>query len=136
MAWHASTLRIGSMIVVWNLFIARNMGGKGNSQLVADYGMPTLQAALSTLNSVWLKDSLYVAGNEISIADLLLACEVEQLVLLDGVQGAPSFEELLSPNPKVTTWLDRVRKECQPHYDVAHALLRKVSESKKGSSKL
>lgn len=138
MAWHGSTLRIGSMIVVFNLFIAANVGAKGNQPLVDDYGMPTLRNALSTLDEVWLKDTAYVAGEDISIADILLACEIEQLALLNGVQGAPTMEELLAPHAKVIAWLHRVRSSCQPHYDAAHSMIRKVCEhqSKKRQSRL
>ena len=41
------------------------------------------------LDSVWLREGPYVAGQaQPSIADLLLACEVEQLCLLDGATQA------------------------------------------------
>ena len=40
---------------------------------------------MQALDSVWLKDGPFVAGqSQPSIADLLLSCEVEQLCLLDG----------------------------------------------------
>ena len=32
---------------------------------------------------MWLKDTDYVAGDEISIADLLLSTEIDMLILLD-----------------------------------------------------
>lgn len=42
-------------------------------------------ACVQALDDVWLRDGSFVAGQaQISIADLLLACEVEQLCLLDG----------------------------------------------------
>lgn len=45
------------------------------------------------LEGVWLRDGPFVAGQrQVSIADLLLSCEVEQLSLLDGaaqVRRAP-----------------------------------------------
>ena len=44
-----------------------------------------LPPPLQTLDSVWLKEGPFVAGQvQPSIADLLMACEVEQLSLLDA----------------------------------------------------
>ncbi len=130
MAWHASTLRIGSMIVVWNLAIAGNLGIKANKTLVNDYGMPTLKEALKVLDFVWLKNSsnTFLVGNEISIADIQVACEIEQLCLLDGVADAPSMCELLSSFSRVNEWLENVRSVCQPHYDDVHKMLRFVRD--------
>lgn len=34
--------------------------------------------ALDEINDIWLKDHPYLAGGEISIADILGACEIEQ----------------------------------------------------------
>ncbi len=39
---------------------------------------------LQTLEQFWLAKSPFLAGNEISIADLLHGCELDQLCLLDG----------------------------------------------------
>ena len=139
MAWHGSTLRIGSMIVAWNLAIAKFLKLPTNEKLVEEYGMPTLKTALITLDTVWLKNnnSQFVAGNTISIADLLLACEIEQLCLLDVVPEAPSMASMLAPHPSVAVWLGRVRASCQPHYDSAHSMLRAVRDrQKKASSKM
>lgn len=34
---------------------------------------------LDVLENVWLKDKIFLTGSEISIADILAACEVEQV---------------------------------------------------------
>jgi glutathione S-transferase len=140
MAWHGSTLRIGSMIVVWNLAIAANLGLQGNKDLVEIYGRPTLQEALRVLNDVWLRNNTkFLVGDQISIADIQLSCEIEQLCLLDPVPGVPKMAELLSPYHRVTAWLDNVRATCQPQYDDVHKMLRLVRDrqlSKNTSSKM
>lgn len=41
------------------------------------------------------------------------------------LQG-PSFDELLAPYPRIKPWLARVSNACAPHYEEAHAVLRKV----------
>ena len=37
-----------------------------------------METALDRLESVWLRDTPYLAGQQISVADLLAACELEQ----------------------------------------------------------
>lgn len=37
-----------------------------------------MHQALESFEKLWLKDRLYMAGNQISIADVLGACEAEQ----------------------------------------------------------
>ncbi|EFN56669.1 hypothetical protein CHLNCDRAFT_57549 [Chlorella variabilis] len=142
MAWHASSLRIGSMLVVWNRAISLNLGFPSNEPLVTSYGLPTLVTALEHLERVWLREGPFVAGRrQLSVADLLLVCEVEQLCLLDGATQGPGMAELLAPHPRVQAWLQRVRQECAPHYDEVHALLRKsrdrlVARKQQAGSKL
>lgn len=133
MSWHASTLRIGSMITVWNLVIARNLNLPSNSRLVDDYGLPMLRAAFDALESGWLPantktntSTTFLAGMpEISIADLLVACEIEQVVL---VNNGALLKELLTSHPGVKEWLARVRRACAPHYNQVHEILFKMQQ--------
>ena len=41
---------------------------------------------LQTLEQYWLAKSVFLAGDEISVADLLHCCELDQLCLLDGAE--------------------------------------------------
>jgi len=140
MDWYGSTLRVGSMVTVWNRAISLSMGFAGNDRLVQDYSLPALQAALGMLNNYWLSGRPYVAGQEVSIADLLLACEVEQLRLLDGAAQGPTFAALLEPHPAVRAWLQRVSQQCAPHYEDVHKVLhiarRRLVERAGGRGKL
>lgn len=38
----------------------------------------SLDQCLDEMTNIWLKDTLFIAGNEISIADLLAVTELEQ----------------------------------------------------------
>ncbi|PSC75495.1 Glutathione S-transferase theta-2B [Micractinium conductrix] len=142
MDWHGSTLRVGAMTVVWHRAISLNLGFKGNEGIVNDFALPRVKDALKALDSVWLKDGPFVAGqSQPSIADLLLSCEVEQLCLLDGALQGPDMADLLAPLPRVRAWLGRVRDACSPHYDEVHKLLRKsrdrlVARKQQQASKL
>ena len=45
---------------------------------------------LQTLEEFWLAKSAFVAGDEICLADLQYACEIQQLSLLDGAEQVSS----------------------------------------------
>lgn len=45
---------------------------------------------LQTLQDFWLAETAFVAGDEISLADLQYACEIQQLCLLDGAEQVSS----------------------------------------------
>ena len=51
---------------------------------------------LQSLEQFWLAKSPFLAGNEISIADLLHCCELDQLCLLDGADQVRSAHTISS----------------------------------------
>jgi len=70
---------------------------------------------LDQLENVWLKDTPYIAGQNISVADVLAACELEQptMVEYDVTEG----------RPRLAAWWTQVRAQCQPHYDDVHSVI-------------
>lgn len=58
--------------------------------------------------------------SRVSIADLSLACELQQL---DGVPGAGEF---MQPSARVQDWQAAVREELQPHWDEVGDVLVRV----------
>ena len=78
---------------------------------------------------MWLAGGAHVfvgGGADVSIADLQMACELEQLCLLDTIPGGPTMAELLAPHPALQVWLNRVRERCRPHYDDVNSFLYSV----------
>ncbi|KAL4443303.1 hypothetical protein ABPG75_011040 [Micractinium tetrahymenae] len=127
--WHGSTLRVAAMAVVWNRALTLTLGHEGNEAVVTDWALPNLKRALKAIDTVWLRDSPFLAGqHQISIADLLLSCEIEQLCLLDAAAQGPTMDELLRPHAHLRAWLVHVREASAPHYDEVHALLRKARD--------
>ncbi|KAI7815383.1 glutathione S-transferase [Rhyzopertha dominica] len=88
-----------------------------------------MSSCLDSIETLWLSQNRYIAGNEISVADLFAACEIEQprMAGYDPKNG----------RPKLAEWLDRVRQETNPFYDEAHEVLnRAVSVFGKEQAKL
>ncbi len=124
------------------------------NEAVGDAAEVVLRNALRDLERVWLKSTVapFLCGlSQPSIADLLIACELEQLRLLDGavkvvavVNGwdswlccfallhghphkptqGPNMDELLTPG--VRQWLEAVRQATNPAYDEAHTILKRA----------
>jgi len=101
----------------------------------------------SSSPSWWLlsPDGGFLAGrSRLSIADFLVATELDQLRLLEALEGGEgggsgsgsgggennptvSFEALLAPRPRVRAYLSRVREACGPaEWDRVSAVLGKV----------
>jgi hypothetical protein len=54
------------------------------------------------------------AGSAISIADLQIVCELEQLRMLEGAEQGPYMQELMAPHPLVQQYMARVRQVRRP----------------------
>ena len=109
------------------------------------------------MENYWVKDWAFVAGDKLSIADLVLSQEVsragtreregrvpgrgrltvdlqiQQLVLLDLAQDGTDLEEVLAPYAGVRDWLQRVRAACGPHYEAVTKLLFKSAARRKAA---
>ncbi|KAK9506839.1 hypothetical protein O3M35_008701 [Rhynocoris fuscipes] len=74
----------------------------------------------------WLKNK-FICGDEITIADILAACEIEQprLAGYDPRDG----------RPKLTEYMDRVREATNPSYDEAHKILNAIINKQQSSEK-
>lgn len=129
MAWNMSILRDGAAKLCFNRVIGPSRGLPANAAVAAN-AEAAIRRALTDLDGVWLGDSKrWVAGGSApSAADLLMACELEQLRLLDGALEGPTMEELLEPHPRVRQWISDVQKALSPHYADAHVLLGKAAQ--------
>ena len=88
-----------------------------------------LKQSLDYLENVWLKNTPYLAGNEITFADLLGMCELEELRVVG--------QDFLKDRPILTAWYNRVKPQLQPHWDEVHQVLYKAATNyAKQASKL
>lgn len=67
--------------------------------------------------------SFMSGSTQLCTADLLCACELEQLVMLRPEAHGTSLDDILTPFPVVRAWRQRVRDACEPHYSAVHAVL-------------
>ncbi|XP_071445891.1 glutathione S-transferase theta-1 [Hetaerina americana] len=89
-----------------------------------------MEKSLDDVEKFWLKngEKKYLTGNEISIADILGACEVEQPKMA-------GYDVRLN-RPHLSSWLDRVKNYLSPHYDEVHKQVYKVAEAFGGNPPL
>lgn len=68
------------------------------------------------LDQYFLKNNLYLCGDEITLADLLGVCELVQLV--------PVREQMMyKSNAKVKAWVDRVKSRLGSLFDQTHEVI-------------
>ncbi|CAM4874568.1 unnamed protein product [Rotaria socialis] len=114
-SWQHLNLRLnGSMLFQTKVIIpvARN---KPASQTDLEKFHKRWEEATGGLENVWLHRSSYLAGDHITIADLLGVCEMMQPVSAGYHVDTAKF-------PRVQDWMERVKDQTQPHFDEAHAV--------------
>ncbi|XP_057994258.1 glutathione S-transferase T1 isoform X1 [Hevea brasiliensis] len=107
-----------------------------NARLAPVFGLPLnpqaaaeaekiLISSLSTIESFWLQDSgtFLLGGNQPSIADLSLVCEIMQLELLDENER----NRFLGPYKKVQQWIENTKNAINPQFDEMHGALYQLS---------
>ncbi|XP_065858255.1 glutathione S-transferase T1-like [Euphorbia lathyris] len=121
--WHHSNLRRGAAGYVLNTVLAPALGLPLNPQAAAE-AEKVLTSSLSKIESFWLKGRgrFLLGGNQPSIADLSLVCEIMQLEVVDEEDR----NRILGPHKKVQQWIEDTRNATIPHFDEVHKLLFKA----------
>lgn len=120
MAWQHLNLRLfGSMVFRTQLIDPRMTNKPINKEKLAEHQVH-LDRCLNQIESIFLPNSSFLAGDEISIADLLGICELMQPVTTghNVFQGRPLLE----------SWAKRVQDKLQPHFGETHVQLFRVKE--------
>ena len=87
-----------------------------------------LNTTVGTMEKVFLRDNLFLCGNEISIADLVACCEMMQPIAC----GEKPYEG----HSKLAAWHERVKARLQPQFDEVHSVLYRVGEKYSTKSKV
>ena len=80
-----------------------------------------LKNSLELVENYFLKTTSFVAGNEMSIADLLFLCETTQYWL--------AGHELYKERPNMAAWMERCRKALAPKFDEIFAPIYEIQKS-------
>lgn len=127
MSWQHIALRApGSMFFQTKVIIPKMSGKPINEKRATFYG-DQLKIVLGQMENVLLKDKPFIAGKELTIADLLAVTELEQ----PGMAGYNVREG----HPRISEYMERVRERLQPHYDDAHDVVR-VTQKRFAEGKL
>lgn len=89
-----------------------------------------MEKTLDLLENTWLEstEKPFLTSTEISFADILAACELEQPRIADY----DPFEG----RPRLSAWYKKVKELTNPFYDEAHGILNKIVNSNKNKPKL
>ncbi|KAG1678289.1 hypothetical protein FOA52_013910 [Chlamydomonas sp. UWO 241] len=107
-------------------------GGGSGAAAAAGAGAPAAPPSMPSASAAAPSDFCFMGGAAVpSLADLLCACIVEQLRLLDTVVSCdaaarrkPDYADVLGRFPRVRAWAARVEAACAPHFTDVHATLR------------
>lgn len=95
------------------------------SESMTTFVTEQMEKSLDTFENTWLAnpDKSFLASKEISFADILAACELEQprLANYDPFAG----------RPRLAAWYEKVKQKTNPAYDEAHAVLNKIIKASK-----
>lgn len=111
--------RLALSTYFWKTWLIPNIMGKTVPQAQILEAKKHMETTLDLLTNIWLKDSQFIAGDQITVADLVAATEIEQL----GPTNYNAFEG----RPKLKKWIELVKSETNPHYEDAHKMIYKVS---------
>jgi len=71
-------------------------------------------------------------GDEVSLADIVLLCQLKQLKIAD----AKTQEDVLGSRPKLAAWMEAVENATNPHFEEVHAEIYAIAEQLEGSRKM
>lgn len=127
--WQHNNTRMGCAMFFQTKWLQPQLTGKpvNESRLRATQGH--METVLDAFENIWLAspDKNFLASKEISFADILAACELEQPKMADY--------DPFNGRPRLTAWYQRVKQATNPYYDEAHKVVNKIVNSK-GTAKL
>ncbi|KDR15740.1 Glutathione S-transferase theta-1 [Zootermopsis nevadensis] len=115
---HLDTRLNCSMYFQHKFLIPLIKGEPPNEKKVAEFER-RMKTTLGLIENVWLENTPYLTGNQITIADLLGVCEIEQ----PRIAGYDARAEY----PKIAAWMEKVCQDLDPYYNEAHRILNKMA---------
>eukprot|EP00731_Ephydatia_muelleri_P027274 Em0019g147a len=113
--WHASNLRAGAAQQFFSKVVLPKLTGKPPDAKRIEELEKILNRSLELLESYFLKETPFISGPDISIADLQAVCEISQF-WMGGM-------DLCAGRPKLTGWMSNCREVLKPHFDDVHKMV-------------
>lgn len=117
MEWQHTSVRIGCAGFVRTAYLEPLLKWNPPTLKKIEASKKVMEKALNSLENIWLSDSSksFLATDEISFADLLAACEIEETKIVDY--------DPFAGRPKLAKWRELVREKTNPEYDMAHEVV-------------
>lgn len=121
-----NAVRLPCAMYFQSKFLIPMLSGKPvNEQRVKSF-QKQMESSLDALENIWLEssDKEFLASKEISFADILAACELEQ-------PSMALYQDTFTGRPKLAKWYEKVKSLTNPFYDDAHKIVNKVIQMNK-----
>jgi len=119
MEWQHLNIRTHGSLFIMEKYMVPRKTKKPVNEAKAAIHLKGFKTCLEQMENIWLKDRPFIAGEKISIADLLAAAEIDETAI--GGYDAKDHHE------KIREYLERVGSAIHPHYDEANAMLNKLA---------
>jgi len=117
--WHHTGIRKAGVNYFVSVVLTPLMtGGPADKAEVAG-NLEKFFKVLDVMDKTFLGDKKFLAGDEISIADLCAMSEI--------IQVAAAKVDVFAKNPNLKAWGDRVTKALNPVFDEANAFVKKFT---------
>ncbi|XP_075156737.1 glutathione S-transferase theta-3-like [Haematobia irritans] len=126
LCWQHNGIRTSCSLYFRFLWVQAKLFGSPASEKKVSKYRKLMEADLELMENMWLKNSKFLTGNNLSAADVFGACEVEQIRCCGY--------EIKQKYPNVYAWIENVRRELDPHFNEAHKLI--YAYEKEAKSKL
>uniref|UniRef100_T1IZ07 glutathione transferase n=1 Tax=Strigamia maritima TaxID=126957 RepID=T1IZ07_STRMM len=126
--WHHINLRGSAAMYFMTKAILPRMTGKPvDENQLKSYGKK-IEEAVNTIETLFIRNQPFLTGNEISVADVLAACELEQPLSVGY--------DIYGGHEKMSEWMKRVQNALQPYYNEVHAIVHKIGKNYPTKSKM
>ena len=124
--WQHNNTRITCAMYFQSKWLIPLMTGKPPNESRVKEFKGRMEQTLDLFENVWLEssDKLFLTSNEISFADILAACEIEQPKMAN-------YNPFDGSRPKLAAWYERVKQITNPFYEEAHIVVNKIAGASK-----
>uniref|UniRef100_A0AAZ1X4Y8 glutathione transferase n=1 Tax=Oreochromis aureus TaxID=47969 RepID=A0AAZ1X4Y8_OREAU len=119
-AWHHTNTRPHAAKVFILEVLLPAQSGSLVDEARLNRALSDLDDTLDKLESMFLRRQPFLCGDDITVADLLAACELTQCVSLQPLGGG---RDVLKERPQLQRWRSRVQSAVGEAFDKAHGVL-------------